>query len=523
MRGTLHRAADALSRIPGASPTDEDEIITEADDGIRQYALAAAIEASLPPSNVGPVTSARAYATTIGDGSLPSRYEDARAEQIRTAAAADATYQLIIEQLQSGWPDQRERLPQELWPYHKHRVNLSVEDGLVLFGLRLLIPAESRREVLKQIHAAHQGEPKSQDRANKSVWWPNIRHDVTRTVRKCTPCLEHAPSQANLPRLGQDVATAPFQRIHVDLAMELGVHWLVAVDEYSGYLDVRKLGTRSTADLVIKATREVFNAMGIPAVFKSDGGPQLPGMAYAVQKFLTHWGVTFDTSSPRLPETNGMAEAAVKAAKRIIRGAEGDADRILEGIEAHRNTPRRGGRSPSEMAFGRQRRERLPVHPKAIQARSEVPQQELIDREQTARAAEHSRYDSHARDLPPLQAGDTVVVQDKPSNRWIHHGTVVGGPTSRREYSIAMETGGTWRRNRKLIRPTLKDSEEEEDLDAPDDSGSESDCGPPVLARRNNHRPDPTSAPRRSSRPHKPKAVDKDFLRLPGDGRRSIQ
>jgi hypothetical protein len=235
-----------------------------------------------------------------------------------------------------------------------------------------------------------------------------------------------------------------------------------------------------------------------------------------------HWGVTFDTSSPRLPETNGMAEAAVKAAKRIIRGANGDADRILEGIEAHRNTPRRGGRSPSEMVCGRQRRERLPVHPKAIQARMEVPQQELIDREQTTLAAEHARYDRHTRDLPPLQAGDPVVVQDKPSNKWRHHGTIVGGPTSRREYSIRMETGGTWRRNRKLIRPTFPESDEEEDLGAPDESGSDSDSGPPVLARRNNHQPETAPAPRRSLRQHKPKAADNDYVRPPGDGRRKI-
>jgi hypothetical protein len=350
-----------------------------------------------------------------------------------------------------------------------------------------------------------------------------VVQDVIRTVRRCTPCREHAPSQADLPRLNHEKATAPFQRIHIDLGQELGVHWLVAVDEYSGYMDIRKLGKHSTGDLIIEALRETFNAMDTPVVVKSDGGPQLPGVARIVMDYLEHWGITYDPSSPRMPETNGMAEAAVKAAKRIIRGAEGKAGPIQEGLEAHRNTPRRGGRSPSEMAWGRQRRERLPVHPTAVQAREEVPVEEHLAREQATLKDEHARYDAHTRDLPPLRLGDTVVVQDKPTNRWRHYGTIIGGPDSSRDYSIRMETGGVWRRNRKLIRPTDIDDDDHASLDL---SATEDDLGPPVLARRNNHHPaEPLhqQTPRRSSRGRVPRATDEEFVQLPSDGRRKIQ
>ena len=522
VKGASHCAADALSRIPGAQPTEDDQIITETDDNIRQFALAAAVELALPPSTDGPTTTARAYATAVGSGNPPSRYEDARADQLRREADSDPTYQLVIRTMRDGWPDQIEHLPTDLRPFHNQRVNLSEEDGLLLYGSRIVIPAGARDEVLNQIHAAHQGESKSWERARRSVWWPTVAQDVTRTVRNCTPCREYAPSQANLPRLNQETATAPFQRIQIDLCQELGAQWFVAVDEYSGYIDIRRLGKHSTADLIIDAMRETFNAMDTPAVVKTDGGPQLPGVAHSVTKFLEYWGIAHDSSSPCLPETNGMAEAAVKAAKKIIRGAEGDPDRIREGVEAHRNTPRRGGRSPSEMTCGRQRRERLPVHPSATRARGETPLDEHIAREQTALDREHTRYDEHTRDLPPLHPGDTVVVQDKSTKRWRHYGTVVGGPDSRREYSIRMGTGGVWRRNRRLIRPTYTD----DDRAPPDTSAAEDDLGPPPLARRNNHSPEELvhqQTPRRSSRGRIPRRAGGEFVRPHDDGRKKLE
>ena len=71
---------------------------------------------------------------------------------------------------------------------------MSVEDGLVYSGQRLIIPEVYRKEYLDRVHAGHQGITKSQLRAKDSIYWPNMMADIERTVGDCAICLQNAKS-----------------------------------------------------------------------------------------------------------------------------------------------------------------------------------------------------------------------------------------------------------------------------------------------------------------------------------------
>ena len=60
-----------------------------------------------------------------------------------------------------GWPNDHRMLPQELHMFWNYREDLSMENGLITKGARLLIPSTLRRKVLEQIHDGHLGIEKS--------------------------------------------------------------------------------------------------------------------------------------------------------------------------------------------------------------------------------------------------------------------------------------------------------------------------------------------------------------------------
>ena len=76
---------------------------------------------------------------------------------IQQKSAKDPTFKVLMHYINIGWPFERKKLPTELHPYWNFRDELSVEDGLLPKGSRLLIPSTLRSKTLEQIHEGHQG------------------------------------------------------------------------------------------------------------------------------------------------------------------------------------------------------------------------------------------------------------------------------------------------------------------------------------------------------------------------------
>ena len=68
--------------------------------------------------------------------------------------------------------------PDYLSNYSKLKENLSVVDGVPMYGRRLIIPSTLRRSILECLHSAHQCPNKMNDRAKHSVYWPGITTDI---------------------------------------------------------------------------------------------------------------------------------------------------------------------------------------------------------------------------------------------------------------------------------------------------------------------------------------------------------
>ena len=108
--------------------------------------------------------------------------------RIRQATSRDVVLSRILNFVQSGWPPQP--VSDEIRPYFMHRDELTVQDGVLLWGLRVVVPTALRREILEVLHESHPGATRAKQFARSYVWWPNIDSDIEHTVQSCASCSE---------------------------------------------------------------------------------------------------------------------------------------------------------------------------------------------------------------------------------------------------------------------------------------------------------------------------------------------
>jgi len=232
--------------------------------------------------------------------------------------------------------------------------------------------------------------------------------------------------------------------------------YVLVVDYYSRWIEVAKLN-KLTSQEVIDHTRSMFARHGIPEIVVSDNGPQYSADLYA--KFAEEYGFEHITSSPLYPQGNGEAERAVRTIKGLLRKS---GDHYLA-LLAYRSTPLESGYSPAQLLMSRNLRTTLPMTREQRTPRV-ADRREVEERDDHIKERQKSNYDRghRARELTPLEPGDTVWVPDRDSS-----GTIVEETSP---HSHIVETPeGSYRRNRRhLIRMSPAGTNHETGADGPE-------------------------------------------------------
>ena len=119
------------------------------------------------------------------------------------------------------------------------------------------------------------------------------------------------------------------------------------VDIFSGYPWFQRLRSLSTS-AITSILDDWFYKFGRPLVVCSDGGPQFR------QEFVDYCvglGITMERSSPYRPQSNGLAEAAVKSVKKLILKTANSGEDIRKAFVSWRDMPRADGISPAVAFF----------------------------------------------------------------------------------------------------------------------------------------------------------------------------
>jgi len=80
------------------------------------------------------------------------------------------------------------------------RHELSIEQGCLIQGLRVIIPPNLREPILKELHWSHPGVARMKSMAWSHGWWPRLDADLERITHACQQCskTQNAPPAAPL-------------------------------------------------------------------------------------------------------------------------------------------------------------------------------------------------------------------------------------------------------------------------------------------------------------------------------------
>lgn len=167
--------------------------------------------------------------------SSESYVTDRKLTAIQEEIKTNETMQLLVQQIQSGWPDNSTLLPMLLRPYYPYRDELTTQNNLIFKAQNILIPPNLRADTLKKLHQSHQGIEKTKRLARESIFWPGMNSQIEQLVSTCPTCLHHANSSQREPLQPHDIPRRPWLKIGTDLFDWNGKHHLIVVDYYSRY------------------------------------------------------------------------------------------------------------------------------------------------------------------------------------------------------------------------------------------------------------------------------------------------
>ena len=260
------------------------------------------------------------------------------ADQLRRATQYDLVLSKVLQFVLKGWPTQ---VSDELRPFWLHASELSVENDIVLWGVRVVIPTKLRSKVLNELHENHPGISKMKALARSHVWWPKIDNDIENLVSACVACQSVKSAPPLTPLQPWPWPTRPFQRVHIDFAGPFcGKMFFLLVDAHSKWPEVVEMN-RTTAVETIDVLRQWFAAHGLPEQLVSDNGPQFVSKEF--KQFTSANGIKHIYSAPYHPATNGLVERFVQTFKQAMKAGAGNGlsfqHRLSAFLLPYRTTP----------------------------------------------------------------------------------------------------------------------------------------------------------------------------------------
>ena len=244
----------------------------------------------------------------------------------------------------------------------RRKDELYLEQGIVMWGLRVVVPETMKKIILKELHDQHPGIVRMKALARIHVWYPGIDQDIQNMVQSCCDCKKVENNPPKIKNHPWKPALNPMDRIHLDYFGPFsGKMYLVLVDSYSKWCEVEtvsKADTKST----IEVCRKFFCQYGLPNQVVSDNGTQFTSAEF--KEFCKQNGIVHTYSAPYHQSSNGQAERFVQTIKKGLKmnGAEdGKSMKKLNNfLFAYRITPNSvTGITPSELFLGRLIKSRL--------------------------------------------------------------------------------------------------------------------------------------------------------------------
>ncbi|XP_049529003.1 uncharacterized protein K02A2.6-like [Dermacentor silvarum] len=274
----------------------------------------------------------------------------------------DDVLQQVKTWILRGWPRRLGLEQQWYQPYFARRHELAESKGVLYWGHHVVLPEAAQAFVLKELDDTHPGMTAMKNIARSIFWYPGLDKDIEKLVKRCPQCVQCLPMPtaqvpANWPKTNRR-----WCRLHMDFAGPLEGHMIfVLVDAETKWIEAVPLRT-ATAATTVDTLRCIFARFGLPRTVMSDNGPQFTSAETA--RFFRENGVRHITTAPYYPQSNGLAERAVRTIKEGLKKSQAGTlqSRLAKFLLRYRTTPTREEQSPAEMLLGFQPRTRLSTY-----------------------------------------------------------------------------------------------------------------------------------------------------------------
>ncbi|CAC5394823.1 unnamed protein product [Mytilus coruscus] len=366
MKKPLHAAPKRLQRMP--LRLQKYDIIMQYRPGKEMYLADTLSRAYLKETSDTSITTDEIESINMVD-ELPISEE--RISELQEHTKNDLQMQELKEVIREGWPINKWNVPSSVSIYFDIRDQLTLQNGLLFKGERVIIPISLRTDMIKKIHSSHIGIEGCLRRARESLYWPGMNAEEKDFIQRCETCRTFERKQQKETLISHEIPSRLWSKVGINLMTFQSKNYLVTVDYYSNYCEVDYLED-TLALTVIRKLRAQFARHGIPDVCFTDNGPQFDCGEF--RKFSRLWEFKHDTSFPLYSQSNGKVEQAVQTVKRLMKKSKFDKKDPYLAFLDFRNTPTEGfDNSPAEKLMNRKTRTLLPTKESLLRPKVVAP------------------------------------------------------------------------------------------------------------------------------------------------------
>ena len=346
--------------------------------------------------------------------------------------------------VEQGWSDQTSP---EFDCYRHRKDELSVQQGVLFWGARVIIPPKGRDAPLPELHDTHPGMVKMKALARSYLWWPGLDMEIERHVKDCNTCQIYSRQPPVAPLHPWEWPGRTWHRINIDYAGPFEDRMLlILVDAHSKFIDAHIVSSATTSVTLTKL-RQTFSFTGLPHTIVSDNGSCFTSDEF--EQFCRANGIKHVRCSPYHPSSNGAAERAVQTVKFGLRKTKGNLeDRLYTLLARYRVTPQgTTGRAPAEFM--------LKTPP---QTRFDLLRPSVQDKVLEKQAYDKQRHDTHAAERTFMTGNSAWAFNFQGKPKWMP--TVIESQLGPLTFTVRLSDGRLWKRHQDHLRERRHDDTE---------------------------------------------------------------
>ena len=207
---------------------------------------------------------------------------------LREKTEQDESLQKLKHVIKVGWPDKKEEVPTEIRNYFHFKEELTIQDGILFKGNRVIVPVALRPLMVKKVHSSHIGREGCLRKAREVLFWPGMSAEIKDSIGKCDTCNSYQNNQQKEPLIPHDPPKRPWSHVAVDLFTFNNKEWLIIVDYWSDYFELNSLPA-TNASTVITSLKNQFARHGIPDMLYSENRLQV--FVTRVPRICNRWAI----------------------------------------------------------------------------------------------------------------------------------------------------------------------------------------------------------------------------------------